>query len=422
MWSRLICAVLVGAVAASACSSDPEASPDPPGSPPVVENSTASTIPVPPVSTTAPPTSEPWDAAVQAERLEDELAEKLREYPAPGALALISVDGRRVFASSGTADVDGTPITPDTRFRIASITKPITAALVLDAVQRGELSLDDRVNDLVPGLLVDESPVTVRMLLDHTSGIFDETNNEEGILDDIALLTDEAQRAEAEDLRDRYFAGEPVIVPPRLLVALAEAHGRDFPPGTGYQYGNVNYQVAAIVLEQVTGQPFAELVRTRIVEPLGLEHTTVAPPDLAAPEFHGYGTDIDDGSLVDVTADLSLFGNGANGGVISTADELMTMMQAIVGGDFLDDALLADMRSPTELSSGTYGLGLAPYYLTCGDFSGHEGGVNGTASIAMVSADGSDAVVVALNLRDGSDPRMPAFGDSLLCPALDAAS
>ena len=318
---------------------------------------------------------------------------------------------------SGAADLDGGPIGPDTRFRIASITKPITAALVLDAVQRGELSLDDRVDDLVPGLLTGDPSVTVRMLLDHTAGIYDETNNLD-ILDDVALLTDPAQVAEADDLVARYLAGEDVIVPDTLLVAAAEAHGRDFPAGTDFGYSNLNYQVAAIVLEAVTRQPFAELLRKRIVEPLGLEHTTVAPPDLDPPEFHGYGTDVDDGSLVDITGELELFGNGANGGVISTAGELATIMQAIVAGDLLEPSLRDEMRTPTDLSDGTYGLGLARYGLTCGTFYGHEGGVNGTASIAFVSEDGTDAVVVALNLRDGSNSNMPALADDLLCPAV----
>jgi D-alanyl-D-alanine carboxypeptidase len=271
----------------------------------------------------------------------------------------------------------------------------------------------------VPGLLVEDPPVTVRMLLEHTSGIFDETNYT-GILDDVALLTDPAQIVEANDLVAAYTAGEPVLVPGTLLVALAEAHGRDFPAGTGYRYSNLNFQVAAIVLETVTGRPIADLLRERIVQPLGLEHTTLAPPDLASPEFRGYGTDVDDGSMVDVTDDLSLFGNGASGGVVSTAAELATMMQAIVGGDLLSPQLRAEMRRPTDLSLGTYGLGLGTYRLTCGTFYGHEGGVNGTASIALSSEDGTDAVVVSLNLRDDTDPGMPALADDLLCPALQS--
>jgi D-alanyl-D-alanine carboxypeptidase len=198
-------------------------------------------------------------------------------------------------------------------------------------------------------------------------------------------------------------------------VALSETHDRDFAPGAGYHYSNTNYQLAAMVLEKATGMPLADLLRSRIVEPLGLERTTIAPPDTASPELRGSETSTSDGSLVDRTDDLTWFGNGGNGGIISTPDELLTVMQAIVGGRLLPSELVAEMRSPTSMSLGSYGLGLVTYELSCGTFYGHEGGVNGTASIAMVSPDGADGVVIALNLRSGEDPRLPALADTLLC-------
>ena len=170
-----------------------------------------------------------------------------------------------------------------------------------------------------------------------------------------------------------------------------------------------------MVLEKVTGKPIAELLRSRVVEPLGFERTTIAPPDLGSPELRGYGTSGTDGSLVDVTDDLSWFGNGGNGGIISTPAELLATMQAIVGERLVPADLVAEMRAPTSMSLGSYGLGLATYALSCGTFYGHEGGVNGTASIAMVAPDGGDGVVIALNLRSGEDPRLPALADSLLC-------
>ena len=122
-------------------------------------------------------------------------------YGAPGALALLARGERRWFASSGTADTAGTPITETTRFRIASITKPIVAALVLDAVDRGEVALDDVVGDLLPGTVREDPPITVRQLLDHTSGVFDITNDQttaESLQADIARLPDKEIRAEAQ--------------------------------------------------------------------------------------------------------------------------------------------------------------------------------------------------------------------------------
>ena len=341
-----------------------------------------------------------------------------RAYGAPGALAVLARDGGRTFAASGTADTAGTPITEDSRFRIASITKPIVAALVLDAVNQGEVALDDVVGGMLPGVLRTEPPVTVRQLLAHTSGIYDESNgvgSQDDLDADIAALADSDLRAEAQADLALALAGKPVIASDRLIVALSETHDRDFTPGGGYHYSNTNYQLAAMVLEAVTGTPIADLLRSRIVEPLELERTTIAPPDTASPELRGYGTNETDSSLVDVTDDLTWFGNGGNGGIISTADELLAVMQAIVGERLLPAELLAEMRAPTPMSLGSYGLGLVTYHLSCGTFYGHEGGVNGTASIAMVSPDGADGVVIALNLRSGEDPRLPALADSLLC-------
>lgn len=337
-------------------------------------------------------------------------------YLAPGALALVRADGEEWTGTSGAADVDGTPITVGSTFRIASITKPIVAALVLDAVRRGELSLDDVVDDVLPGVVDPQPPITVRMLLNHTSGLWNVDDGDP--VADIANLTDPGLQAEAADLMERYAAGEQVIAPDRLLVALAETHERYFAPGDGYHYSNANYQVAAMVLEEATGRTLAQLLQERLVEPLGLHDTTIAPPHLESPDVRGYGTNKDDGSLVDLTDDLVAFGNGGSGGIVSSAGDLLTLMQAIAAGDVVDGEILEQMKAPTAQSDGSYGLGLATYYLSCGTFLGHEGGVNGTASIAIVTTDGSAGTVVALNMRDGSDPRLPALADDLLCHAL----
>jgi len=334
-------------------------------------------------------------------------------YGAPGALAVVRVGNERWAATSGRADLAGTPLAATTRFRIASITKPIVATLVLDQVARGKLRLDDFVGTLLPGVVRAKPPITVRQLLNHTSGVFDESNDGNPITD-IEKLSDPALQAEARPLVERYLAGERVIAPDRIFVALAETHDRYFAPGTGYHYSNTNYQLAAMILEKTTGRSLADLLRARIVQPLGLRRTTIAPPDTMSPELRGYVTSTD-GSMVDVTDDLTFFGNGGNGGVISTADELLAMMQAIVSGRLVPAALVTEMRTPERES---YGLGLAMYTLTCGTFYGHEGGVNGTASIAIVSPDGGAGVVIALNLRTAADPRLPALADRMLCPHL----
>ena len=252
------------------------------------------------------------------------------------------------------------------------------------------------------------------MLLDHTSGIFN-VGDEGDVTADIGKLTDPAMQAEATDLATRYLAGEHVIFPDRLFVALAETHDRYFAPGTGYHYSNANYQLVGMVLATVTGKSLAELVRTRIVEPLGLRHTTVAPDDRQSPDMRGYSSETADGSLVDLTDDFLALGNGASGGVVSTADELLTVMQAIVSGRLVSAPLVTDMMHATEQSKNSYGLGLATYYLSCGRFYGHGGVIDGTQSIAVVNTDGTAGVVVAVNLRKPLDPNLLAVAESLLC-------
>jgi D-alanyl-D-alanine carboxypeptidase len=336
-------------------------------------------------------------------------------YGAPGAIALLR-DGETEWRGvSGVADVSGTEIDASTRFRVASITKPIVAFLVLDAVDRGELSLDDTVGDLLPGVVRAEPPITVRMLLDHTSGIFN-VGDEGDIVADVANLTDPALQAEAADVGTRYLAGEHVSMSGELYVALAETHDRYFEPGTGYHYSNPNYQLAAMVLERVTGTPLAELLRARLVDMLGLDRTTIAPDDAGMPDLHGYGLN-PDGSLVDLTSDFLALGNGGSGGVISTADELLTIMQSIVSGTLLPPPLVADMKQPSVPSDGQYGLGLARYPLSCGTFYGHAGATSGTHSIALVNDDGTTGTVVVVNLRGAAEPNLLATAETLLCAA-----
>ncbi len=139
---------------------------------------------------------------------------------------------------------------------------------------------------------------------------------------------------------------------------------------------------------------------------------SIAPSDTASPELRGYGTSTTDGSLVDMTDELGWFGNGGNGGIIATADELLTAMQAIVGGKYLPKDLTQAMLTPNK---DYYGLGIAKYAFRCGTFYGHQGGVNGTASFAVASKDGQEGVVVAMNLRSGGDPNLVGLAEDLLC-------
>jgi D-alanyl-D-alanine carboxypeptidase len=369
-----------------------------------------------PIDTAPPSTPEPTDTvsptpiSSEGSAIQALLDTERQTFDTPGAIALLRRGDSEWAASSGAADESGSQITADTRFRIASNTKPITAALILDAVHGGSFSLDDSVNDLVPGVL-QQPTVTVRQLLSHTSGIFDEINQPD-IFADIPQLQDSALQSEARDIEASYQVDERTIMPDRLIVALSETHDRYFAPGTDYHYSNTNYQLAGMILEKLTGMSLSDLLQAKMLLPLRLTHSTLLPPDTGSPEFRGYVRSTTDGSLIDVTDDLLIFGNGGPGGIITTADELLTMLQAIVSGQLLAQPLIAEMERP--LFAG-YGLGLGTYNLSCGEFFGHEGLTNGTQSIVVVSASGDTGAVIALNLRSQSDTHLADVADKMLC-------
>jgi D-alanyl-D-alanine carboxypeptidase len=196
---------------------------------------------------------------------------------------------------------------------------------------------------------------------------------------------------------------------------VAKTHPLYFEPGRGHHYSNVNYQLAAMALEAATGQDFASLLHERLAVPLGLSSTTTAPADLDLPDMRSFTTDAASGEVIDTTTDLLAVGNGGSGGVVSTAGELLDLMQAIVSGDLLSAPLVAEMTRPTEQSDGTYGLGVVTFVLKCGDYLGHAGAIAGMHTLAVVSPDGGEGLVLAVNARGNLEPDLLQAAEELLC-------
>jgi D-alanyl-D-alanine carboxypeptidase len=336
------------------------------------------------------------------------------ESGAPGVLALVRNGEEDWFGSSGSADLTGATIDTSTRFRIGSITKLLTSALVLDAVGRGELSLDDTVEAWIPGVVSDGSTITIRMLLNHSSGIFN-AGDEGDVLADIERISDPNLRQQAQDLTARYLTGEAVIFPDVVIVAIADTHPLYFEPGTGYHYSNVNYQLAAMALAAATGNDLPSLLLERLAAPLGFSSISSAPADLEVPDLRSYTNDPGTDQLIDTSTDLIAVGNGGSGGVISTAGDLLDALQAIIVGDMLPESLRVEMARPTEQSGGTYGLGVVTFNLVCGDFLGHSGAIGGTHALALVSPDGRTGAVIAANVRGDPEPNLLGAAEDLLC-------
>lgn len=315
-----------------------------------------------------------------------------------GAVGVIaeSTDQRaHRYATGGTADTStAAPARPDDAFRIGSATKTFVATVILQLVGEHRLSLDDTVDHWLPGVVAgngnDGTKITVRQLLQHTSGIYDYTQD----------FPELASEANFERLRLTTFT-------PTQLVAIAMRHQPDFPPGTNWEYSNTNYVLAGMIIKKVTGHSWQDEVDRRVIKPLHLRHT-VAPttdPTLHGPHLHGYA-----GPAPAIDATLwNPSAADAAGAMISTTADLTTFYTALMRGRLLAPAQLAAMETtvPAPGLSGfgpgtRYGLGLMRIPLTCGGgYYSHGGDVVGYSTRDGFSADGQ-RVVVAVRTGNGN--------------------
>ena len=301
----------------------------------------------------------------------------------------------------GLADVGtGEPMTPSHRFRIASVTKIFVGALVLQLVDEGLLDLDGDAAPVVEG-------VTVRQLLNHTSGLQD-------FFEDIVEFFEPYR----QDPAYRWPLGH------REVLALAKERGFLFPPGKGWSYSGSNYLALGLLVEEKTGTSLADELRRRITEPLGLD-ATVLPSGPTTPEGTARGYLPPDNplvpgpSLVDAT-DLDMSFSWAGGGMVSTAADVACFLQALLGGDVLPDRLRAEMLRtvPSDWpETDAYGLGIAEISSLqrqvpspCGSAWGHLGFSAGYTTIALASANGDRQVVVMANGVPASDDAWEPLG------------
>ena len=300
------------------------------------------------------------------------------ERPDRGGLALgILKAGEEIRLAAGFADLEhGVKVTPQTPFHIASLTKQFLAALVLDCEGRGLLSLDDDLKPRSPFLRHYHRPITWRHLLSHTSGLLD-----------------------TFDLLD--LTGTTVETPistPDLDRALAQLSHLNFEPGTGFVYSNTGFRVADAMLEDLTGQSLAELLRERIFLPLGMHHTalegdqTPTPrdaqpywitPDGPHPASHG----------------LTMRGDA---GLVSTLDDLLLWERHVLTTG-QGRALLDRLMTPTRYRNGVagvYGLGCCTGTWRGLRCSGHGGLLPGIVSRVLRFPDQQCSILVLANSSD----------------------
>ncbi|WP_116201244.1 serine hydrolase domain-containing protein [Amycolatopsis circi] len=302
--------------------------------------------------------------------------------------------------SAGAAELGGTakPST-DAHVRIGSNTKPFTATLVLQLVAEGKVELDAPVLGYLPEFGLD-GRITVRMLLQHTSGLFNFTGevNADGTL---ALGIPMPYGPEGEEWLDKRFTAYR----PQELVELALAEPARFEPGAGWSYSNTNYVLARLLVEKVTGRSAAEETRRRIAEPLGLSGTLLPDgPEIPEPHAHAYYRHEVAGEqkTVDITRQDPSWVS-AGGDMISTTEDLAVFVSALLGGKLLPAELLAEMCAPhpTGIPNMDYGLGVFVLTTDSGKtVISHNGAQGGHAALMYSTPDGSKTLTAALNCVD----------------------
>ncbi|MFE7108388.1 serine hydrolase domain-containing protein [Streptomyces sp. NPDC057575] len=286
----------------------------------------------------------------------------------------------------------------DGHVRIGSNTKTFTATLVLQLVAEGRIGLDTPVADHLSGFGLDRR-ITVRMLLQHTSGIFNFTGE---YYEDGTMVPGIPATTAGKEWVDNRFK----TYPPSELVRLALSKPARFEPGTDWSYSNTNYVLARLLIEQVTGRSVTEEIQRLILGPLGLSGT-VAPTtqtEIAEPHAHAYYRYEDAGEerTVDVTR-LNPSWISSGGDMISTSQDLHTFISALVSGRLLPAELLAEMCTPRPTPAPGMGYGLGVFVQDIGSGGTvitHNGGAAGHAALMYSTPDGSRTLTATLNYVD----------------------
>ena len=303
----------------------------------------------------------------------------------PGVIAVVQRGKHRKVHTFGVRNIkSGLPMRVDDRMRIASAAKAFSGAVALSLVSEGKLSLNDTIGELLPELPEAWSEVTLRQLLNHTSGIPDFS------------LTPEFEEA--------LLASLTKAPPPEELLSFVEEEELLFDPGSEYHYSNSDNIVVALMAEAATGKSYEDLLRELVYKPLGLRNTTLPRgPNLKKPFIHGYDTSQQPPE--DVSELVAAGWSWASGGIVSTPADLNTFIRGYVGGKLFDERTQAKQRRVVEGGSSeppgpgknSAGLALFRYETRCGTVWGHTGNTLGYTQFMAASPDGRRSATVSIN-------------------------
>lgn len=354
-----------------------------------------------------------------ADRALDRALENLVGLPEgpPGAIAVIQRGDKRDVHTAGVANVEtAAPLRAGNHMRIASVSKAFSGAVALAMVDQGLLSLDDTIGELLPDLPPTWHPMTLRQLLQHTSGMPDYT--------------------QAPGFADALADSPEVAPPPAALLDYAAGVALNFPPGTGYQYSNSENIAVGMMVEAVTGASYEHAVRMKVTAPLDLRRTRM-PQGILIPDpfIHGYLWD--QGIPQDYSQWFPPLDGGvawggwawASGGMVSTPAELNRFARGYASGrlfgpevqekqtQFLDGGE-SDPPGPGENAAG---LGLFRYRTRCGRVVGHTGSIPaGYTQFAASTPNGRRSATFTITIQFTEEilPALRRAEVSAVCAAL----
>ncbi|MEU3273522.1 serine hydrolase domain-containing protein [Saccharomonospora sp. NPDC006951] len=329
-----------------------------------------------------------------------EVLNKYLSVGGPGAAVYAGNGDESWTLTAGTAKFgQNRPIAPDDHFRIASQTKTVVSAVVLQLMDEGKVELDAPIERYLPGVVTgnyDGNAITVRQLMQHTSGLARDPLNAPANPD------------------GTYELGE--------MVASAMSEPPLGEPGGDVHYSNVGYHVLGLLIEEITGQSVGDAISERIIEPLGLENTSFPAQGeraLAEPFVSGYtGSRVPPFEFwLDNTTSVEPSYWSSAAGMTSTLEDSTTFFRALLDGEVVSEAALAEMRTtvPTELP-GPMGLGGNEVELSCGGtYWAKNGGLPGFISTTGVTDDGRFASVVTNTFSETAAVESFKVLDAALC-------
>ncbi|MFI6860948.1 serine hydrolase domain-containing protein [Streptomyces sp. NPDC050421] len=330
--------------------------------------------------------------------------------------ALVRVSGTAGVwrGSTGVHDLaSGSPADPAGRFRAGSVTKVFTAAVVLQLAGEGRISLDRPARHYLPDLIpAAYAKVTVRQLLNHTSGI-------------------PSVGPAGTDTLEGAYAHRFDLIDPADVVREATAHRPDFAPGTQQHYANIGYTVAGLLIERVTGDTYASQVSRRVLKPLHLKNTYFpgTDPSIRGRHNHGYQVFGTDGELRDVTV-WGVSDAWAAGDLISNTADLERFTRALFGGQVVRGPLLQAMFTLPDASVREYGTGrpaafsagLSVMMLGGREVWGKTGGRWGYNTAIAATRDLSRTLVYGVNSTDAKGQDMNSTALDIVVAAFGAPS